>query len=138
MGHIWKDEEITKTLRKSANVGSKEVYDRVWSRIEGKLALRGERVGNHLTWKPWGHPVRWVALAACLCISVSGVFYHENSVEQSEIASYVIAVSDPTANVSQDAGLVKVSALLSEPSSNDADMKMDDNIDPIAVDEVLL
>ena len=138
MGQVWKDEDITKALHKSAGAGSKEVYDRAWSRIEGKLALRSGHVGSHLTWKPWGHPVRWVALAACLCVSVTGVFYHKNSVEQSEIASYVITVSDPTANVSQDAGLVKVSALFSEPSSNDADMKMDDNIDPIAVDEVLL
>jgi hypothetical protein len=138
MGHIWKDEDITKALRKAAHAGPAEAYDRVWFKIEDKLASRGSRAWSHLTWKPWGHPVRWVALAACLCVSVSGVFYHKNSVEQSEIASYVITVADPTANVSQDAGMMRVSTLLSEPSSNDTDMKIDDNIDPIAVDEVLL
>ncbi len=142
MRQIWKDEDITKAIQKMAKASAKEVsYDHVWYKIEDKLVARKNHVWNHLTWKPLGHPVRWVMAAACLCLSLTGVFYHNNTVEQSEqseLASYVISVSNPTANVSQDSGMLRVSSLLSDPSSVDADMTVDDSLDSIAADEVLL
>jgi hypothetical protein len=139
MGRNWKDEDITKAIQEMAKTSAKAVsYDHVWYKIEDKLAARKNGVWNNLTWKPWGHPVRWVMAAACLCLALTGVFYHEDNVEQSELASYVISVSDPTANVSQDSGMLRVSSLLSDPSSTDADMTVDDSLDSIAADEVLL
>ena len=93
---------------------------------------------NHWVWKPWSHPVRWVLVTACLCVTSAGVVYHQNSVDQSETAAYMLSVANPVANVSKELGVVKVSVLLSEPTSTVPEVKVDDHLDSIAADEALL
>lgn len=114
MKNGWNDENITKVLKKAGKARVDEaVYERVWTRLEDKLAGRERHFWDHFVWRPLGHPVRWV-LAACLCVMLTGVVRHQNSVEQAEIASYLISISDPSADVTGDTEVVRVSALLSE------------------------
>ncbi len=140
MRRIWKDEDITKALKNMAKTSTEEaVFERAWFKIEDKLTARKKHVWDHFVWRPLGHPVRWVALAACLCLSLTGIFYYQNSVEQTEMASYLISVSNPTANVTREQlGFVKVPVLLTEPSVSVPDIKVGEHLAPIAADEELL
>jgi hypothetical protein len=139
MRNIWNDEDITKALKKMAEAPqTKPNFDQTWFKIEERLEARKNHIWNHITWKPWGHPVRWVAAAACLCVLYSGVAYHQYSVDQSEMGGYLMSVADPTANVAKELGVEKVSVLLSEASTPVPDVKVDDRLEPIAADEILL
>lgn len=139
MKTIWTDEDITKALKKMAEVSnSRPSFDQSWLKIEAKLTKRKNHSWNHLVWKPWGHPIRWVMAAACLCVVSTGIVYHQNSVDQSDMDSYLISVSNPTANVTKDLEIENVSVLLSEPSSPVPEVKVDDHLEPIAADAILL
>lgn len=136
MRNNWNDEDITKALKQMGEVSkAKPAFDQTWYKIEEKLTARKE---HHLVWKPMGHPVRWVMATACLCIASTGLIYHQNSVDQSDMDSYLISVANPTANVTKDLGVEKVSVLLSETASPAPDVKVDDHFEPIAADEILL
>jgi hypothetical protein len=113
----WSDEDITKALKKAGKSKVDEaVFERVWVKLEDKLTGRERRYWERFVWRPWGHPVRWV-LAACFCVVLTGVVRHQDSVDRAEIASYLISISDPAAEEPADQEIVRVSALLSEPSS---------------------
>jgi hypothetical protein len=138
MKNTWNDQDLTKALKKMAETKPQASFDHVWFKIEEKLEARHHHVWNNFVWKPWGHPVRWVMAAACLCVALTGVSYHQNSQDQADMASYMLSVSNPTENVAKDLGVTKVSILLSEPSSTASDVKVDDHLDSIAADEILL
>jgi hypothetical protein len=128
MKKIWKKQEIEKALRQMAKAAPEDgVFDRVWYKLEDRIHARNSHFWQHVIWKPWGHPVRWVA-AACLCLTLSGTFYIQNlNNENKDMAEYLMAISNPAANVTHDLGIVNVSVLLSGPSTNGVELlKADD------------
>jgi hypothetical protein len=138
MQRKWNEADITKVLKKMAEVSVLESsIDQTWFKIEDKLSARKNRFWNHIVWKPWSHPIRWVMATACLCMVYTGAAYHVNSVDQSDMDSYLISISNPTENIAKDLGVANVSVLLGEPSSM-PEVKVDDHLDSIAADEVLL
>ncbi|HXL73485.1 MAG TPA: hypothetical protein VN963_07675 [bacterium] len=135
----WTEEDITSALKKMAEVSLLETpFDKTWLKIDEKLSVRKNHFWNHIIWKPWNHPIRWVMVTACLCVASTGLVYHANSVDQSDMDSYLISISNPTENIVKDLGVANVSVLLSEPSSSVLEVKVDDHLDSIAADEVLL
>ncbi len=139
MKSSWKDENITKALKKMAKATPEDVvFDRVWFKIEDRLTVPKKHFWNHIIWRPWGHPVRWVAMAACLCFAFTGTLYHFNNVDETEMGSYLINISNPIENISQDQNVVKVSTLLSEPSTSAPDMSDEVKIDSLSSDEIFL
>lgn len=87
-------------------------YERVWARIEDRLEGRRKR----WVWRPWNHPVRWVAAALFLAAGWGGITEHRRSVERAEIASYLMTIADPAGDILEDPGILQISALLSETS----------------------
>jgi hypothetical protein len=139
MTRKWTEEDITSALKKMSEVSLlKTSFDKTWVKIDEKLSARKNHFWNHIIWKPWNHPIRWVMVTACLCVASTGLVYHANSVDQSDMDSYLISISNPTENIGKDLGVANVSVLLSEPSSSVSEVKVDDHLDSIAADEVLL
>jgi hypothetical protein len=139
MKRIWTDENITKALKKMAKAKPDETtFDRSWFKIEDRLAAPKKGFWGHIVWRPWAHQVRWVAMAACLCVTLAGNYYHQVEVEKSEVASYLIHISNPIEAINRDQNVVKVSTLLSEPSSAAPDMSDEVHIDSLASDEIFL
>lgn len=112
------------------------VFQRVWYKIEDRINSRTHP--QHIVWKPWGHPVRWVALAACFCVAVTGVLVQQQTDENNEVASFLVNVSNPMATITHDQNIVKVSALLSDSPSSVPDMSDEVHIDSLATDEIFL
>ena len=138
MRHTLKEQDITKALQKMAKASPEpEVFERTWFKIEEKIASSGKHFWSEIIWRPWGHPVRWVAAMACLAVAFTGFLYNRSIVDQQEMASYVISVSSPE-NITKDLGMVKVSKLLSDPSSGMANLFEDVHIDPAPEDQILL
>ena len=138
MRHTLKEQDITKALQKMAKASPEpEVFERTWFKIEEKIASRGKHFWSEIIWRPLGHPVRWVAAMACLAVAFTGFLYNRSIVDQQEMASYVISVSSPE-NITKDLGMVKVSKLLSDPSSGMANLFEDVHIDPAPEDQILL
>lgn len=139
MMNQWNEQDITETLRKMAERSAPPAtFERVWFKVEEKLAKRKSHLWGSVVWRPWSHPVRWVMAAACLCFAFVGILDYRAGVDQSELASYVISVSNPAEGVTRDLGIVNVSTLLSEPSSSVADLMEDVHVDPLADDQILL
>jgi hypothetical protein len=138
MKNTWNDQDITKALKKMAETKPQASFDHVWFKIEEKLEARHHHAWNNIVWKPWGHPVRWVMAAACLCVAFTGVTYHQNVVDQTDMGSYLMSVANPTENVTKDLGVTKVSILLTDSSKPTPEVKVDDHLDAIAADEILL
>lgn len=142
MKRNMKEQDITKALRQMAKAKPEEaVFDRVWYKLEEHIDARRNHAGRHITWKPWGHPVRWV-MAACFCLALTGTFYHQISVSDNEdVAEYLQSVSNPTANVGHDLGMVNVPILLTGPSTTNANLLKeadDEHSNVLAGDEILL
>ena len=142
MRKILKDEDITKALR---NMGKTPVdgmtYDRVWFKVEERLAKREKGFLKNVVWRPWGHPIRWVAAAACLLVTFTGVLYTHGIGEERDLAAYVETVSNPTANVTKDLGIVHVSTLITEGPSlsvHEAFFSEGDHTDSLSNDELSL
>ena len=77
MKRLWKTQDIEKALRQMAKANPPEgSFDRVWYKLEDRLGSRKVHSWRHIIWKPWGHPVRWVAVA-CLCLGLTGFFITE-------------------------------------------------------------
>jgi hypothetical protein len=140
MRRVWNEQDITKALKKMGKLSvNPEVFERAWFKIEERIAAKGKHFWTPIIWKPWSHPVRWVAATACLCIAFTAFLYQRNMIDQTEMESYVISVSNPTENVTKDLGIVRVSRLLSEPSASVADLMIDDvHVDPLPEDQILL
>jgi|ERR1035441_7832354 hypothetical protein len=139
MKNKWNDENITKALKQIAKTKTDEiVFERVWFKIEDRLGTPKKGFWSHVVWRPWGHPVRWVVMAAGLSLVLTGTIYHMNGVEDLEMGSYLIHISDPIDAISQDQDVVKVSTLLSEPSSSAPEMSDEVKIDSLASDEIFL
>jgi len=93
-----------------------EVFNRVWFKVEDRLANRKKHFWNSIVWRPWAHPVGWVALSACLGVALTGVSYERNQADNNEMASYLLTISNPADYLAHDDNVVNVSKLLTEPS----------------------
>jgi hypothetical protein len=141
MKRTWNDKNISKALQKlSAADRDENPFDRAWFKIEDRLAAPKRDPRNRLVWRPWAHPVRWVALAACLCVTFTGIQYRQVEAEKNEVASYLITISDPMGAINRDQDFVKVSTLLSEPSTamTGIPSSNDDHSDAPSGDEIFL
>lgn len=141
MNREWNEEEISRALRNSSAPRPEPVaFDRVWFKIEERLTDRQRSWWHHFVWRPWGHPIRWVMVAGCLSVVFSGALYHSNSVERVELGSYVMSLSNPTAGVVNDLGIVKETALLkgSNRAESRSDLLDEDQNDPLSGDELFL
>lgn len=137
MKKIWKTQDIGRALAQLGKMVPEEaVFDRAWYKIEDRINSRIHP--QHIVWKPWGHPVRWIALAACFCVAVTGVLVQQQTNENNEVASFLVNVSDPMATITHDQNIVKVSALLSDSSSAVPDMSDEVHIDSLVTDEIFL
>jgi hypothetical protein len=110
----WDDQQITKALKLMAEDPNVLPWgDRVWDRIETRLAERKQKT----FWSrvnPMGKPYRMAVFASCFCAAFVGIFMYQQAVEQNDLASYILNVSDPRVSVPQDSGVVKASVLLSD------------------------
>ncbi len=141
MKRTMKERNILKTLRQMAKAApGEDVFNRVWYKIEERIASRAN-AGRHIVWRPWGHPVRWVA-AACLCLVLTGTLYHEVSIGDNQaVAEYLLSVSNPTVGVERDLGVVKLPILLTDPSTSAPNLLKetdDEHSNVLADDEILL
>ncbi len=115
MPNTWKDEQISRELKKMSQTPAEDaLFARVLFKIETRLENRKKHFWNSITWKPWAHPGGWAALAACLCVSVTGAFYHQNQVDNNDLDSYLIFISNPTVNTTSDSDGIKMPILLTE------------------------
>ena len=119
---------------------SPEVADRVWARLEGRIAERKKHFWGSHVWKPWAHPGGWVLLAACLCVAFTGVTYQRNQAENDDLASYLMAISNPDGYLAHDDDLVNVTLLLSEPSGGITEIPSpeEDHLNVLRGDEIFL
>ena len=139
MKREWQDEDVTKALKNLVRTEpAQSVYDHAWFKIEDRVARRQRHFLQSIVWKPWSHPIRWVAATACLVVAFSGLLYQQDSADQNELGGYLITVSNTADSVTSDPGLVPVSVLLSEPSSSLPDMTVENHADPLAADEIFL
>lgn len=141
MKRTMKEQDITKILRQMAKAAPDGgVFNRAWYKVEERIAARAN-AGRHIVWRPWGHPVRWVA-AACLCLALTGTLYHQVSSDDNQaVAEYLLSVSNPTAGVERDLGVVKLSVLLTGPSTSAASFLKDaddEHSNVLAGDEIFL
>jgi negative regulator of sigma E activity len=112
------------------------VFERTWVKIEDRLADRKPK--THLVWRPWSHPVRWVAIAACMCLTLIGYLYQGNLKDSNDIASHLMSVSNPTASMTRDQNFIKISALLTDSPSSAPEMSDEVKVDALASDEIFL
>lgn len=131
------EQKIDRELRKMSRMEPHPaIFERSWMKIEERLAVRQPK--TRLVWRPWGHPVRWVAMAACLCLVVTGYVYKGNLDDNNEIASHLMNVSNPTASMTWDQNFIKVSVLLTDTTSVAPDMSDEVKVDTLASDEIFL
>ena len=117
MNQNWNEEEISKALKaKDGNPVPEMAFDRVWFRIEDAIEQKRKRSREAGVWRPWNHPVGWLAAACCLMMLFGSVRYHQATAEQTEVLSYLKSIADPSADDMDEAEVIQVSALLSEPS----------------------
>jgi hypothetical protein len=115
MPTTWKDGQISHELKKMGQASAENaLFDRVLFRIETRLESRKKHFWNSITWKPWAHPGSWMAIAACFCVTVTGALYHLKQTENADLDTYMINLSNPTANVNQEMDGIKVPILLSD------------------------
>ena len=139
MKHIWNEQQIIKALKKMAKASPEpEVFERAWFKLEEKIGSRRIPLWGSIVWKPWSHPVRYVAAMACLLLAFTGILYQRAVMDQQELGAYVLSVSNPTEGITKDLGVVRVSRLLTEPSASVADLLEDVHVDPAPEDQLLL
>lgn len=131
MQNIWNDGQIRKKLsEKNQGAGEEVVFDKVWRKVEDRLVSRKEPFRGPVLWKPWAHPGGWVAVAACLCVTLGGFQYQRNQADKNDLASCLITLSDPAAYEIRDAGELNVPVLLAEPSTPITDIFLSDEDHP--------
>jgi hypothetical protein len=116
----WKDDDITKALRKTSKTTAENVvFERVWFKIEQHLS-RADRGQRSLVWRPWLHPVRWV-MAACLCLALATGLYYRSLMDQADLAVFMESISNPAEGVAADDEIIQASVLLTDTSTYLAD-----------------
>jgi len=109
----WTDEQITRALKAAAQDPNVLPWsERAWDKIEARLRARQNR-NFWQSLNPWGRPYRMALVATSFCAVMVGVFAYQQSADQTDLASYLLNVSDPRVNVPEDSGMVKTSVLLS-------------------------
>lgn len=128
MPDTWNDEQISHELKKMGQASVENaLFERTLFKIETRLESRKRHFWNSIIWKPWAHPGGWAALAVCLCVSATSAFYHQNQVDNNDLDSYLITISNPTANTSPDLDGIKVPILLTEElSTQNTDILLSD------------
>jgi hypothetical protein len=115
MRSTWKNEQISRELKKMDPPSAENLlFDRVFFKIENRIEKRQKHFWSSLAWKPWAHAGGWMALAACFCVTITGVLYQQNKADNADMDSYMFTISNPTANVSQDMDGIKVPILLTD------------------------
>jgi hypothetical protein len=116
----WNDQNLEQVLR-SLKESEKDTQasERVWARIETRLADRKSSWLSHKVWRPMGHPIRWVVAASFLFVAFGGVLYQHQLGEQADMNAYLLNISNPTENIGKDSGYVKVSSIISEAPSQE-------------------
>ena len=115
MNSEWKDQDLERVLRNlNKTEKDSQVSDRVWARIETRLAERTSSWLGHKVWRPMGHPIRWVVAACFLFVAFGGVLYVNRGGDQADMNAYLLNISNPTENIAKDPGYVKVSSIISE------------------------
>ena len=138
MKRVWNDDEITKALKKTGKPSHREgAFDHVWFKIEDKIAER-KHFWSSIIWRPWGHPVKWVMAATCLTLVFSAVLYREDYDDQKEMASYLTNLTASTDNVTNDRDMVKVSVLLSEPSTAVPEVSDEEPVEALSTGDIFL
>lgn len=131
------EQKIDRELRKFGGVEPHPaVFDRTWMRIEERLTDRAAK--TRWVWRPWGHPVRWVAMAICLCAIITGYLYQGNDEDNNEIASHLMNVSNPVASLSRDENIIKLSTLLTDAPALPPEMTEDVKVEALSADEIFL
>ena len=133
------EDKITQALRDLGKTPvDPAVYDRAWFKVEEKIFARQKPLLGHLVWRPWGHPIRWAAAAALMFVVYSGVLY-DNYQTQDNLGDFVETVSQPTANLAKDPGIVHVSSLMSDGPSGFREMLFsDEDNDSLSNDDLSL
>ncbi len=138
----WEDKDISRVLKGLAEADPEGAWaDRAWTRIENHLIEAKNHQPIHRVWRPWGHPIRWVAAAGFLFMAFTGVYYQSNqreARENTELASYLVGGLNPMENITRDQNDIKVSALLSEPSSASPVYSDEFHSESLAGDEIFL
>lgn len=141
MRNIWKAKQISKEMGKLSGFAPKnEVFDRVWFKLENRLADRKKHFWGSIVWKPWARPGGRVLLAACLCLALTGVHYQQNQADNKDLASYLMALSNPVLDSTHDDNFVKLSRLLTGPSAEITDNPSsdEDQVNVLQGDEIFL
>ncbi len=125
MKNLWEDENQVSGPG-TPFPGDKAAFDKVWLKIETRLEKRKKTFWESLTWKPLSHPVGWVALAACLCVTLSGAIYQSRQADNNDLVSYVLSLSEPTVDEGRDSSGMVEPVLLTEPSTAGADILLTD------------
>ena len=117
MKREWKEEDITKALKKMPKVHTDdEVFERAWFKIEQRLFPAGGQQRHLFVWRPWLHPVRWV-VAACLCLALAAGLHYRSQLDQADLAVFIESIADPAEEVTADEEIVRASVLLTDQSS---------------------
>jgi negative regulator of sigma E activity len=110
----WKEKEINQAFKKMITQPTETpAFDKTWFKIEKRLNKRKKHFLN-FTWKPWAHPVGWVAVAACCSVSLTTVLYQQKQADNADLDSYMITISNPMANVNHEMDGIKVPILLTD------------------------
>jgi hypothetical protein len=115
----WTEEKITRALKLMAKEPNVLPWaDRAWDKIETRIAARQHRS----FWKqinPWGRPYRLALVATSFCAVLVGGAAYQQSAYQTELASYILNISDPRVTVPEDLGVVKIPVFLSDAGSSE-------------------
>jgi hypothetical protein len=126
-----KDEILSRTFGQTRRVTAEDkVFEKVWLKLEGRLISRKKPFRAPVLWKPWAHPGGWLAVAACLCVALGGFQYQRIQADKNDLASCLITIADPSADVTHDLGELKAPVLLSEPSTSITDIFFTDEDQP--------
>ena len=127
MKNLLEEEHLNRLLRNGSLATAENAdFEKVWLRIEGRLTSRKKYFWNSLVWNPRAHPGSWAAMVACLCVLLTGFQYQRTQADNRDLASYLISISNPTANITREPDGINVTALLDEPSAAATDVLLSD------------
>ncbi len=101
-------------------------FEKVWFKIEDRLNDRKKHFWNTWAWKPQAHPGSWAAMAACLCVILTGFQYQLQQADNRDLDSYLISISEPTTNLTREPDGINVTSLLDEPLTSASDVLLTD------------
>ncbi len=117
-----------------------EAFTRAWLKVEDRLSDSKKHTRSSITWRPWAHPGGWILLAACLCVTLTGVHYQQSQADNRDLASYLETISKPVVDSAHDDDVVNVTLLLTGPSAEITDNTSsdEDQVNVLQGDEILL